>query len=88
VTRAPAAASAQALGAAIEGNVVEYWRACSRYLPAAEFHEDAELTWCITGIPFAPWFNQVLRTRLAPDDLQHKITAALATFAQRRLPML
>ena len=88
MTRSPADASAQALGAAIEGNAVEYWRTCSRYLLAAEFHDDAELTWFITGIPFAPWFNQVLRTRLAPDDLQHKITAALATFAQRRLPML
>ncbi len=76
------------LAAAIEANQVEIWRALCAYRPDWHFREEPELTWFTTGIASAPWYNQVLLTRLAPDDADTRINETLALFGERRLPML
>ena len=76
------------LAAAIEGTSIEFWRTCCDYQPAWNFHEDAEVTWFITGNSAAPWYNQVLLTRVAQDDAEQRIDQTLASFRGPRLPML
>jgi len=88
VTEIPSDSSAAVAIAAIENSPIEYWRTCCRYLPDAEFHDEPDLTWFVTGIASAPWFNQVLRTRLAPGGHGRKVDEMLALFRRRGLPML
>jgi ribosomal protein S18 acetylase RimI-like enzyme len=76
------------LAAAIEGSPIEFWRACCNYQPEWDFHEDAEVTWFTTGISAAPWYNQVLLTRVAQEDAKQRIDETLASFRGPRLPML
>lgn len=81
-------ASTAALVRAIEANELERFARMSR-LPGAELHRGPHLTWFVTGIPHL-LFNGVLSARLPsddPDDLDGRITRALAPFAARRLPM-
>lgn len=80
--------SEEALAAAIETNTVEYWRTCCTYVPGAKFYDGLEMTWFVTGIAHAPWFNQVLLTRLTPEQVDARIDERLALYRERGLPML
>jgi ribosomal protein S18 acetylase RimI-like enzyme len=75
-----------ALTAAIEDNLFAFF-AQFRHLPGAEYEDRPDRIRLLTGIPF-PMFNAVLRARLAPATLEASISATLAPFAARHLPML
>jgi GNAT superfamily N-acetyltransferase len=78
--------SAPTVVAAIEAQLCEMVSTFGR-LPRAEVHDDPEMLWFITGVPF-PLFNGVVRTNLASLDLDAKIAATLAQFRSRHLPMI
>ncbi|MEJ2555329.1 MAG: hypothetical protein P8186_03680 [Anaerolineae bacterium] len=78
--------SAPALVAAIEANQLEFWVDLAR-LPQVELHQDREIMWFTTGIPF-PMCNLVCRAQFEPGDIDAKIEATLAGFKSRHLPML
>ena len=81
------ALSEKTLAAVIEANTVDYWRTCCAHMPGAQFHEDDQMTWFITGVTSAPWYNQVMVTQLAAEEVE-KIDETLALFKERELPML
>ena len=80
--------SAAVLAAAVEENSIAYWRICAPRLPDGDFHEGDDLIWFTTEFATAPWFNQVLRTRLAPEDAEARIEETRAMFSERGHPML
>jgi ribosomal protein S18 acetylase RimI-like enzyme len=78
--------SPAALTAAIEDNLFAFF-ALFRRLPGAAYEDRPDRIRLVTGIPF-PMFNAVFRARLAPATLEAEITATLAPFTARHLPML
>lgn len=78
--------SGEALAGAIEANLYEQLRALAGF-PGVEFHEEPDMTWVITGIPFPP-FNGVFATRLAPGAADARIRITLPHFRQRKVPMI
>jgi len=81
-------ANRHALAAAVDDNIVAYWRACAPLMPGGAWYEDGDLTWFETGVSTAPWLNQVLRTRLTPENADERIDEMLAAFDRRGTPML
>ena len=82
------APSEQALAAVIEANSVDYWRTCCAHMPGAQLHKDDQMTWFVTGVTSAPWYNQVMVTQLTAEEVDKRIDEALTLFAGRELPML
>jgi len=78
--------SAAALIEAIEANLFALF-ALFRNWPRADVHENSEIFWCITDIPF-PLFNSVLHARLAPENVAAAIKAAKSRCRSKRVPML
>lgn len=78
--------AAQAVTAAIEENLFGAFANSGR-LPQAELHDDPDMMWFITGVPF-PLLNGVFRARLAADGIDTKIEATLARFKSRQVPMI
>jgi GNAT superfamily N-acetyltransferase len=78
--------SAAALIEAIEANLFALF-AHFRSWPRADVHENSEISWCITDIPF-PLFNSVLHARLAPENVAAAIKAAKSRCRSKRVPML
>jgi ribosomal protein S18 acetylase RimI-like enzyme len=58
-----------------------------REWPEAEFHEDDEILWAITRIPF-PLFNPILNARLTPERVDVIIEGAVARGRSRNVPLL
>jgi ribosomal protein S18 acetylase RimI-like enzyme len=75
-----------ALRQALEANLWAYWKLFG-HAPQAEVHDTPELGWVATHVPFPP-FNGVVRTRLAPDQVEQVVEATLHQFRQRHVPML
>lgn len=78
--------SAAALVGAIEANLWElpaYWGQS----PQVELHDDADMMWYVTGVAH-PMLNAVVRTQLAPGDMDARIEETLNHFKSRKLPMM
>lgn len=78
--------SPPALVGAIEGNLFARFPLL-RCLPNAQVYNGSDLLWTVTDYP-AFLFNSVLRARLAPEDVDPAIEAAIARCRARKVPML
>ncbi len=74
-----------AIVTAIESNLFESFLMAFKKWPRAELHDDPDMLWSITDIPF-PSFNTVLRARLS--DPNSAIEAVIARARQRNVPLL
>ncbi len=71
---------------AIDANMAEEVAAFGRYLPGAEFYEDEEVRWYLTGLP-SSLFNAVQLARFNEGDSDAKIERLLQRFRERGLPV-
>lgn len=78
--------SEPALVRAIEINSFELFATFRRW-PQAEVHDDPDMLWTVTNVPF-PLFNSVLRARLEPPNIEAVIEATLRRYKARNVPML
>lgn len=74
-------ALAEAIEASLYGAFASYGRG-----ERGEVHDEPDLTWFTSGIPFAP-YNGVVRARIVPDHVESTVSATLRQFSDRRLPM-
>jgi GNAT superfamily N-acetyltransferase len=73
--------SAPALVAAIRANLFAWQRTLGRS-PKAEFHDSAEVTWLLTGLP-TPSLNTVLLAKVEPEDVDEIIDSTQAHVESR-----
>jgi len=71
---------------AIETNMFEFFMTFRRW-PRMEVHDDPNMLWSITSIPF-PLFNSVFRTKLEPQDVDAVIETTLSRYKARNVPMM
>jgi GNAT superfamily N-acetyltransferase len=75
-----------ALSEAIEACAVAGCKAWAVW-PELEYHEEPDLTWTLTHIPFSV-FNGAFEARFAPDEVDARIDAVIARAAARDVPMM
>lgn len=72
--------------AAIEDNLFALMPALRKW-PRAEVHDDAEIKWSITDIPF-PLFNSIMRAQLSPEKIDVTIQSIVSEAKSRNVPLL
>jgi ribosomal protein S18 acetylase RimI-like enzyme len=78
--------STSSLISAIEGNLFAIISAFRKW-PRAEVHDEAEIMWSMTDIPF-PLFNSIMRAQLLPERIDAVIQPIIAQAESRNVPML
>lgn len=78
--------SPASLVSAIENNLFDFLPLFG-HLPHADIYDGPELLWSLTNIPF-PLCNSIMRAKLASDDIDSTIEAAIARGKARNVPML
>jgi len=71
---------------AIENNMFEFFMTFRRW-PRMELHDDPDMLWCITNVPF-PLFNSVFRARLEPQNVDAVVETTLSRYKARNVPMM
>jgi hypothetical protein len=71
---------------AIEDNLFAFMPAF-RTWPRAEVHDEAEIKWWMTDIPF-PLFNSILRAQLIPERIDATIQSIIVQAKLRNVPLL
>lgn len=71
---------------AIEGNLFATMSAFRKW-PRAEVHDEAEIMWSMTDIPF-PLFNSIMRAQLPPERIDTTIQTIIAQAESRNVPLL
>jgi len=79
--------SPPALIRSIEENACEFFKYISARWPRMEVHDDQEMLWFISNIPF-PLFNSVLRTKIAPSAVEQAVVTAISRCRSRSVPLL
>jgi GNAT superfamily N-acetyltransferase len=74
--------SPSALGAAIEENMVAFFRSSTR----AAVHDDPDLLWWITDRPWDS-FNMLFRAKLTPESVHATLEAAIARARARQVSL-
>jgi hypothetical protein len=78
--------STPSLISAIEGNLFAIISAFRQW-PQSEVHDEAEIMWSITDIPFS-LFNSIMRAQLPPDRIDAVIEPIIAQAEARNVPLL
>jgi len=78
--------STSSLISAIEGNLFAIL-SDFRKLPRAEFHDEAEIMWSMTDIPFL-LFNSIMRAQLQLERIEAVIQPIVAQAESRKVPLL
>jgi len=71
---------------AIEDNICELLR-LFHLLPRTEVHDDPDLFWTITDIPF-PLLNSITRARLTDTIVESRIDEVITHYINRKVPIL
>src|SRR5215831_1229089 len=74
-----------AVVSAMEANIQESSALWGRAL-GAEFHDDAEVTWFVSGLPFE-LCNGVIRAQFAAENVEKSIDATLKLLSAQKVPM-
>jgi GNAT superfamily N-acetyltransferase len=77
--------SPEALAAAIEANTCDAFVRWGQAL-GAEYHDDGEVGWFVSGVPLQLW-NGVVRARFTAGDVDAQIDTTLRHFAAHQVPM-
>ena len=75
-----------ALTKAIEDNICELLR-LFQLLPRAEVHDDPDLFWTITDIPF-PLMNSITRAKFTDVTVESRIDEVITHYKNRNVPLL
>lgn len=78
--------STPSLISAIEGNLFAVISAFRKW-PRVEVHDEAEIIWSMTDIPF-PLFNSIMRARLLPERIDAVIQPIITQAESRNVPLL
>jgi GNAT superfamily N-acetyltransferase len=74
------------LCSAIESNIYPFFQSFDQW-PRAEIHDEAEILWTITDVPF-PLLNCVMRARIPPEKIDTTIEAVIARGKIHGVPLL
>lgn len=78
--------SLQALGRAIEANIVDQVRLLSASSPHIQIHDESDMVWITTDVPHS-YLNRVYQAHLNQGEVDRKISDTLSYFTGRGRPL-